>query len=688
MYRLRVVPAWIVPVRREFHLRRLPFLLVSPRTMRRHLLIVLSSFAAMLLPRIAGAQWTSTPVPILNPHLDLAGAIVYQHGLVWAGYDELWVSTDVGLTWTRRADRTALGQQFHSYVSAISFVDNDTGYVSTVGSASAGVLKTTDGGFTWRKLLNNQIQGMCINATGAVVLAGSKDGRLFRSNDRGETWSSMSIPGYTFFTDFQMHDAVTEALLGFLPTAILLTSTDEGSSWNTSSTIDGDSWSFASDRCTPSTIWAANEDVVAHNDGRSQIFESTDLGRTWGAATTGIPTLTGAITAGPHAVTAGLAYESGLLQSIDRGTTWQQIAGPHTTVDTRMLLSLDDTTFIVADSEGYIWRGNLGFTVNHAELSAASLFTMDSLGECDTSIVRSLLYLPPACTDVAYTTLSENHPGEYTMLHSPEAGFGTDSVVIRYNGKDSGEATGKVTVVLKDSTRLVADLYGFRTTPTTATALSANVEAHAIGEIIEIPLHLSASSPVRHASWIVRYDSMVFVYRGSFLDDGSRIDADPIVNSGHVLVSTDFSNRTELDVTSKLQAYPVSEDTAKYPVAFDSISWITSKNCLGSIASVASSDISLPGGCETPILSQFMRYGHAPGFSVQPNPAHGVITVNITHVKEHVVSIADLSGKVVLSSAFGSAGEHRLDIHTLPRGAYMLTVVSPSWRSSTIIVKW
>lgn len=237
-----------------------------------------------------------------------------NHAVVWVGGADggVWKSTDTGSTWANLTD-------FEGSLSvgalALDPGDPNTLYVGTgEGNFSsdripgAGILKTTDGGATWRLFpianpWGRGIRRLDVDPVDRTTLFAAADNGLLRSTDAGATWTLVdSLPS-------KSRDYATDVVR------------DPGDS---------------------ATLYAAFGDVYAIGDPAQTtpgIWRSTDRGTTWAQLGGGFPTANigrialavapsqpGTIFAGVHNTQNDKRL--GIWVSTDSGATW---AKPYTT---------------------------------------------------------------------------------------------------------------------------------------------------------------------------------------------------------------------------------------------------------------------------------------------------------------------------------------------------------------------
>ncbi len=142
----------------------------------------------------------TTGGPFLNLNGRGIGTDPGRPGVVFhAGGTGIWRSTNAGATWTRMSTTGALTVT----------VDPTDSNVVYVGTLSAGVLKSTNGGTTFSQA-NVGLTDLRTGRTGGVVLhrsnpqllyVNTEGGGVFRSTDAGGSWSAVN-GGLTELTVF------------------------------------------------------------------------------------------------------------------------------------------------------------------------------------------------------------------------------------------------------------------------------------------------------------------------------------------------------------------------------------------------------------------------------------------------------------------------------------------------------
>jgi photosystem II stability/assembly factor-like uncharacterized protein len=234
-------------------------------------------------------------------------------------------STDGGGTW--RATSPALygkvsaQQREHRsiegyvYALAVDRRDADVVYAGT----GDGTFKTDDGGRSWQPtgLDAGPVSALAVDPQGSMVYAGAERG-VFKSSDGGATWRPTGLRGtYVMTLAISPEDPQT-IFAGTLRKGIL-TTTDGGSTWRRSGLAGTASSSLALDPDDAAIAYAATWE--------EGIFKTDDGGRSWrrldaGASSSALaldPRDPGTIYAGARRGDA----DGGVVKSLDGGQTWR-----------------------------------------------------------------------------------------------------------------------------------------------------------------------------------------------------------------------------------------------------------------------------------------------------------------------------------------------------------------------------
>jgi len=325
----------------------------------------------------AEAQWQSIAPNLIGtgPYQN-SGAMTYSDGVAWAGLYNLYKSADKGLTWQKVTIPNAGSNNIHG----ITFYDKNTGIVCD----EAGAYVTHDQGQTWQTYFNGNVffHAAFSGSPNAFVIGSTTTPTSFTS-DGGVTWST-----HTFVRvakDF--YSVAPGKVIAFIESntdSHIAYTSDYGVTWTERvGTMDPDSHSFGVVPCDENTIFGINEEGGNYaSNNLSEIFMSKD----GGASFTSIKQLSLATLSGCIAITPGAIYvparSNGILQSIDNGVTWKTIAGPNVPIDSRDIITIEDTILLAADINGTIWR-----TINTA--GAGQFSTSSSRVDMSSANVRN-----------------------------------------------------------------------------------------------------------------------------------------------------------------------------------------------------------------------------------------------------------------------------------------------------------
>ncbi|MBL0743470.1 YCF48-related protein [Chryseolinea lacunae] len=255
-----------------------------------------------------------------------------QNGYAVGDFAKLYQTSDGGQTWKVLSATTATAP-FVSY-SDVVFTDNLTGYISGYDVATIEmnygftefVLKTTDGGTTWKRWdLPAQTDARIINLRfvdadhGFATFKNSKDNdELFATIDGGQSWNPVNPPGLRAIKTLHWIDGKTAVAFG-------TTSLYDNEFFRTEN--GGTSWEPISLPVFPQQDINILTDIafVDANNGfavgaAGNILRTNDKGKTWRSANEGYPFF--------HSLSfpsKNVGYASsgkGFFKTTDGGATW------------------------------------------------------------------------------------------------------------------------------------------------------------------------------------------------------------------------------------------------------------------------------------------------------------------------------------------------------------------------------
>jgi hypothetical protein len=280
----------------------------------------------------AGRSWKSGPPIALK--LD-ALAVDPRHGsTLYAGTnDGVLKSTDAGRTWRRSGLRPAPGRsrayadwEGWVYSIAVDPADSRKVYATTRGLEKRVAFRSRDAGTTWEMVRRTPRAMMEIHAAGSGVLytAGQDFGDsraegIQRSTDGGTTWRGVLDGGWTLAVD--PNRAGTVWAVGQLGVRV---TRDGGTSWRSPGPAPAGVAAIVLDPRRPGTLYLSTR--------QNDVFRSVDGGRTWdpfgagprGGPGTG-PGLTELLAIDPRQ--PGILYAGdglGVVTTVDGGTTWRR----------------------------------------------------------------------------------------------------------------------------------------------------------------------------------------------------------------------------------------------------------------------------------------------------------------------------------------------------------------------------
>ncbi len=331
----------------------------------------------LLLPTGLFADWTllrtfNDPVSC-GFFVDADHGVIGTHNHYNRGTPQIWRTTDGGTTWTRSTTPTLNDGR----LTSIFMKDATIGYATMWMYESPFHLmwKTTDGGRTWfNHSQGNSSSTTCVYATPhSLVLTSWPQIRNFDrggfSLDDGRTINETFFNGFTEESNgIDFSDDLTGVVTPG-PNADFTDekspcffTTDGGRTWAEGGMMS-ESWGVYGARGT-TTFLALPEGN--QRDPQTSVVRSTNVGRTWQTVIS-FPnsfSFTGHIDGVGSTIyvqTDADGTNSGLMRSVDLGTTWKNVGGPTNIRDTRFVVTGCKGEIVYAfDVNGGVWKTDDG----------------------------------------------------------------------------------------------------------------------------------------------------------------------------------------------------------------------------------------------------------------------------------------------------------------------------------------
>ncbi|HYM20047.1 MAG TPA: T9SS type A sorting domain-containing protein [Candidatus Kapabacteria bacterium] len=652
-----------------------------------HLILLLIVLAAADV----SAQWKAVAPALLGPIIKNGGACCYQNGILWIGNYDVWMSPDLGATWTKRTPPTLSTQGPDDRVNDINFFDQFHGMVATYDGY---VYFTIDGGLNWTQagiphpLLNDDARFVFYMNSSQTMVASVGSYGLFVSRDGGATWIETAMgqgvaKAYGKWIGGGTAYILSEVPGGALQNQFAITS-DYANTWRIApATANIDCWTFCVDKCDTNQIYLMNDAGIFSNDGGADIFVSNDLSASW-KRTLQRPIFyfSSSITNSEHAIFAQTEPD-GIIRSTDKGSTWKSIGGPGMYWDTRLVIAVNDNIiFAVDSSDGTVWKtinsggDSLAISVNQDGILAETsdtLFLGDSLPICDSSLSRTLYFKRAGCNppDPTGAVTNDGHYSVSNVTH--------DSLIVTFTPSQT-LASNPILIITKS--RGMPDtvyLVGAITPPRPLALATSDEHTDTIGGLVQIPIIVNGLGSKRDIELVVHYDTSL-VYDGSFSMTGIALDKANEQWKGRSKISITGATDGILLGTADVNVFIDSGSNAH--VWFDSLVVINALTpCEYAPATMAASTITEPAGCGVALIASFVRNEKIPIVSIRPNPASNRITIESTaKLSNASFEITDVLGarRDIWHGDIHSSNASEHDIEMLPAGIYFVRVTAGS----------
>ena len=251
-------------------------------------------------------------------------AIRFQRGVAC-----IFKSMDGGESWRELSSQPTTEKR---YELRSIVVDPGNPQVMYAAIEGGGVFKSTHGGESWQEmnqgLADKRVEVLAIDPDQPqIVYAGTAMGML-KTTDGGLTWKSTGLTGVAAVRCIALDPTNAQVVYAGTVRGVYK-STDRGESWeDMSQGLDNlNVRAIAIDSEDPRIIYVGTDENI-HSGFRGKVYKSTDGGESWTAVGTDLTKFgIGAIAVNPEdpqIIYAGSTQEEGIFRSMDGGQTWQQ----------------------------------------------------------------------------------------------------------------------------------------------------------------------------------------------------------------------------------------------------------------------------------------------------------------------------------------------------------------------------
>lgn len=314
--------------------------------------------------------------PVYRPY-NGGGVLTHYNNILWAGYKDVWMSADLGKSWSLRTPFNGFN---NNCIKDIHFISDQIGLATT---QNGEIYTTNDQGLSWIQHVppnpfRESIESARFVGSPMNIIACSYSGDWYRSYDGGNTFLMNHVD--SFATQVLAGTGGTAYIIGGTTSGAKLWQTNDfGLSWNEYlGRFDFDSYSADRDQCDTSYFYVSNDDRSNLPGNFSRGIVSSDAGASWQVHDIHpVPYRCGSVSTAPNAVF--MQTFSGIIRSTDQGETWKDIGGPPNITATRFVTALDNNTIAAVDSFGSVWvtDNGGGDSVSVLDVAPLSIVTAD-----------------------------------------------------------------------------------------------------------------------------------------------------------------------------------------------------------------------------------------------------------------------------------------------------------------------
>ena len=531
-------------------------------------------------------------------------------------------STDAGRTWTSNTgyidgdSYTLIADSCDSHRLYLASED----YVTRTDSFSH-IFVSNDAGISWQAGFTAPLGVIAgnISAGNLAVYAGTFDSKgVLRSLDRGQSWTRIGGPVIGWDTrDIVAFDDNIVFALG--DGGIWATYNSGGDSVH-SSELNGSTLSIS-----PSTIFKS--DTIGCDSITYSIYVQK---------TGCVPPY---VQSWSISGTDSLSYRSGTFSNDSLPVTFL----PNSSGDKhgQLIFKISDGSFDTVSLRGYARKEAFSYS-----LSNNQIFSTDSIYLCQTSSKAKLFINSSACSypKVVSENITGPAPEDYEITQHVDSLTGYDSLEVTFTPSDSGERTAQYELTLDNGTTITVPLLGYGIPSVPLSLSSTNESTKTIGGDVNVPITVNSLKKPENINLILHYDT-ILQYQGFF--DAANVKLD--------IPGQQWPGRSKLNVPSAQSGvvagyarFTVFADTgAKPQVTFDSLDVLSATSpCEYTLPDAVTSTITPPSGCGAIILSEYLKDGKIPTFTILPNPTMGDVAITSSlDLGDAEVEIYDILGR-------------------------------------------
>lgn len=376
--------------------------------------IAVGSSGLVLITTNGGIDWTTTyyqtstnyTIEIVNRNLIFIGSS-YSGG-------RLAKSTDFGASWTPLTPSILT-----SSVYSICFINENNGWV---GTASNGILYTSDGGTTWIQQIASSNIIYDINFKNELVgYAADSKGFIYSTTNGGTTWSTYQTPAKRSLRSIAIGGNTGNIAYVVGEAGSIYKSIDFGQSWEEKFSYIDKALEFQR-----RVIFVNN--VVGYicggssssSDSLGYVLKTTNGGLNWFTLPYNFKTQLYAIAAPSENVIYTSAGSSLVFKSTDGGLTWSKSTIYATSTTLWDIQFYDENLGYACGSSGRIFKttdGGMNWTLLTSPFGTSTVYSMAIL-DANTVVATGVSAKAYKTTDGGSTwiTLSPNIPGSYYIV--------------------------------------------------------------------------------------------------------------------------------------------------------------------------------------------------------------------------------------------------------------------------------